>query len=157
MRISHIGTVLMLVTVAAATATATASAESVPAPPPSAAGARHVDALSDYNDAIVTEQNDENSAAMSAGLAGAAVGVVPGCVFGAVTGLAFPPVEVVTVPVGCVSGAMLGAGVAAAFATSNVQSAEDPGIWQKCLKAMPAWACQIQQQQREQPADNDDD
>ncbi|WP_019929701.1 hypothetical protein [Nocardia sp. BMG111209] len=157
MRISHIAAVLVSMAAATGVAAATANAETVVAPPSSVAAARPVDAMDDYESAIADEQNQENAAAASAGLAGAAIGVVPGCVFGALTGVALPPIELVTIPVGCLSGALVGAGIAAGIATSNIESADEPGIWQKCLDAMPVWACQIQQQQREQAHDNDDD
>jgi hypothetical protein len=156
MRISRVAAVLVSTAVATGVAAGAANAETVVAPPSSAAAARPVDAMDDYENAIADEQNQENAAAASAGMAGAAAGVVPGCVFGALTGLALPPIELVTIPVGCLSGALVGAGIAAGIATSNVESADEPGIWQKCLDAMPVWACQIQQQQRDQ-AQNDDD
>ncbi|MFI1912259.1 hypothetical protein [Nocardia sp. NPDC020380] len=113
-----------------------------------------VDANDDYNNAVAAQTAQAQSASIGAGLAGAAIGAVPGCLVGGLMGLPIPPAEVLSIPFGCLMGAVAGGGIGAALASGNVINATEPDVMQKCSLAMPAWACQIRENQRLDPDDD---
>lgn len=116
---------------------------------------RPVDANDDYNNAVAAQNAQAQAASTGAALAGAAIGVLPGCLVGGLMGLPILPAEVLSLPFGCLMGAVAGGGIGAVLGTSNVINATEPDVMQKCSLAMPAWACQIRENQRLDPNDDD--
>jgi len=161
MKTARLGSLFVLtaVLVGAAAGTATAASPTTAHAPkgkavvatrntPIAARFHAADALTDYNNAISTEQAQETAAALAGAAVGAVVGLVPGCVLGGVMGLVVPPAEVISIPFGCVMGLVGGAGIGGVLGGQAAISSAEPGIWQKCVLAMPEWACQIQKNER---------
>ncbi|WP_216893011.1 hypothetical protein [Nocardia alni] len=140
-----------LTTVAAATAgTADAAVPTAPSPNPPAPvahsasipAAQPVDALSTYNQDYSNLQTQEGQAALPA----LAIGTGIGCVVGGVLGLPTGVGEIVTLPLGCLTGFALGAGVAS-IATGAVAAANANRLNSECLAArLPAFDCPWPQQ-----------
>lgn len=145
-----------LTTVAAATAgTANAAVPTAPSansPVPvthtaAIPAAQPVDALSTYNQDYANLQTQEGQAALPALVIGTGIG----CVVGGVVGLPTVVGEVITLPLGCLTGFALGAGVAS-IATAGVAAANSNRLNGECLAArLPAFDCPWPQAQYTTP------
>lgn len=143
-----------IIGVSTGVANAAAPLGSAPAAATATSSPQVVDTIDDYNSAVAAQGTQQEAAMVNGGLAGAALGVVPGCLVGGAMGLIVPPAEVIAIPAGCLMGAMAGGGFGADFAGNAVVNATEPDVMQKCERAMPEWACQTREQQRLHPNDD---